>query len=186
MNFGNKKVWLFILAACIMLLSGCKSHEKSAKSNTRYVEAHKSDSKKSNKHLSDKLGIEISDGDDVELYAESAKWLGVPYKYGGNTAKGIDCSGLVVKIYDSVYNKKLYRSSADILDKNCKRISKSKLRAGDLVFFATGKNKKRVNHVGIYFKEGKFIHSSTSKGVIVSSLHDNYYVRTYISAGRVL
>ena len=67
-----------------------------------------------------------------------------------------------------------------------KKVSRSKLQEGDLVFFRTGSGKKKVpNHVGIYLKNGKFIHTSTSKGVMVSSLSEPYYTRTWITGGRV-
>ena len=86
----------------------------------------------------------------------------------------------------NIYRKKLERSAADMLKKNCKRIRRGKLREGDLVFFYTGRGrKKRPNHVGIYLKNGKFIHTSTSKGVMVSSLSEPYYLRTWMCGGRV-
>ena len=85
-----------------------------------------------------------------------------------------------------VYGKQLARSSADMLKHNCKKVSRANLKEGDLVFFRTGKGRKKVpNHVGIYLKNGKFIHTSTSNGVIVSSLSEPYYVRTWLTGGRV-
>ena len=69
--------------------------------------------------------------------------------------------------------------------KNCKSIPDKKIRMGDLVFFATSKNKRRVNHVGLYLKNGRFIHASSSKGMIVSDMDESYYRRTYIGSGRV-
>ena len=64
-------------------------------------------------------------------------------------------------------------------------ISKNGLRTGDLVFFATSRNKNTINHVGIYLKDGFFIHASTSNGVIVSHLNEDYYNRTWKKGGRV-
>ena len=78
------------------------------------------------------------------------------------------------------------RSSADMLKYNCKKVSRGKLQEGDLVFFKTGGGKKKTpNHVGIYLKNGKFIHTSTSRGVMVSSLSEPYYTRSWITGGRV-
>lgn len=132
-----------------------------------------------------KLGVSSSGVENSALYIESASWIGTKYKYGGMSRSGVDCSGLTCLIYKTVYGKSLSRSSAGILNDNCKRIKKSSLREGDLVFFRTdGKNSKTPNHVGIYLKENKFIHASTSKGVIVSSLEQDYYVRNFIAAGR--
>lgn len=132
-----------------------------------------------------KLGVSSNGVKNTELYIESASWIGTKYKYGGMSRSGVDCSGLTCLIYKTVYGKSLSRSSAGILSDNCKTIKKSNLREGDLVFFRTdGKKSKTPNHVGIYLKENKFIHASTSKGVIVSSLEQDYYVRNFIAAGR--
>lgn len=136
--------------------------------------------------LSRKFGVKVTPEDNLRLYTEASKWLNVPHRTGGNTKKGVDCSGFVVQVYREVYGKKLYRSSADILKHNCRKIKRSKLKEGDLVFFRTGGGKKKVpNHVGIYLKSGKFVHTSSSKGVMVSSLNEPYYVRSWLTGGRV-
>ncbi len=118
------------------------------------------------------------------LYDEVKSWIGVPYKYGGNSKRGVDCSGFIVQVYKKVYGVSLQRSSNLIYEKNCSKIKKDDLKEGDLVFFSTGRSKK-INHVGIYLKNGKFVHASTSRGVIVSGLDEDYYMRTYVSSGRV-
>ena len=138
------------------------------------------------KELSRLYGVRITPNDNIFLYNEGARWLGTPYRMGGNTKRGVDCSGFVAIVYREVYGKQLSRSSADMLKHNCRRISRAKLQEGDLVFFRTGKGKKNVpSHVGIYLKNGRFIHTSTSKGVIVSSLSEPYYTRTWLTGGRV-
>lgn len=121
---------------------------------------------------------------EKELIKEAKKWLGTKYKYGGHSKLGTDCSGFVMEVYKSVYDFKLPRTSRD-QQEFCKRIKKSQLKIGDLVFFATGKKKGKVSHVGIYIGNGQFIHASSSKGVIISEMDQNYYVRTYHSSGRV-
>ncbi|MDR3140746.1 MAG: C40 family peptidase [Tannerellaceae bacterium] len=136
--------------------------------------------------LSRKLGLPVTGRDNLHLYTEAANWLGVKYTYGGNTRRGVDCSGLALQIYAEVYGKKLKRSSADMLKYNCRKVSRGKLREGDLVFFRTGRGKKNIpNHVGIYLKNQHFIHASASRGVIVSDLNDPYYLRGWITGGRV-
>jgi len=138
------------------------------------------------KELSRLYGIKLTPNDNIFLYNEGAKWLGTPHRAGGNTKRGVDCSGFVVIIYREIYDKQLARSSSDILKNNCTRISRSRLQEGDLVFFNTaGSKKKTPSHVGIYLKNDRFIHTSTSKGVMVSSLDEPYYTRTWVAGGRV-
>lgn len=138
------------------------------------------------KELSRLYGVRITPNDNIFLYNEGAKWLGVPHRMGGMTKRGVDCSGFVAIVFREVYGKQLARSSADMLKHNCKKVSRANLKEGDLVFFRTGRGKKKVpNHVGIYLKNGKFIHTSTSSGVMVSSLSEPYYVRTWLTGGRV-
>ena len=131
-----------------------------------------------------RLGIDIDMKDNHALYVESANWLGVPYRGGGNTKRGVDCSGLVYSIYKKVYRKELQRNSDEQRKKDCRKIRKSKLREGDLVFFHNGRKKKRATHVGIYLKNRKFIHTSTSQGVIVSRLDEKYWDEHWLSGGR--
>ncbi len=136
--------------------------------------------------ISKKLGITVTKKDNYKLYSEAASWLGTPYKYGGTSRKGVDCSGFTYLMYKNVYDKTLSRQSAQILTNNCKRITQSDLREGDLVFFRTdGKKSKTPNHVGIYLKDKQFVHASSSKGVVISSLDNDYYKRNWIAGGRV-
>lgn len=179
-----KKIFNTILVICLALfaLTGCHSSKQTVKNEHEKYESAKKDTYSS---LSKKLGVKVNSDDNIELLEMCARWLGAPYKYGGNSRKGVDCSGFTVKVYSAVYNKKLERSSASILSKNCKRIKQKELKQGDLVFFATGKSRKKVNHVGIYLKDNKFVHASSSRGVIVSSLKEPYYTRTFVTAGKV-
>jgi lipoprotein Spr len=136
--------------------------------------------------LSRRFGVRITPEDHLYLYAEASKWLGTPYRSGGNTLRGVDCSGFVVAVFREVYGKKLARTSAGILKENCRKVNRSKLREGHLVFFRTdNKKKKEPNHVGIYLKNGKFVHASSSKGVMVSNLSEPYYVRAWMTGGEV-
>ena len=139
------------------------------------------------KELARLYGVRITPEDNIFLYNEGARWLGVRHKLGGSTKRGVDCSGFVSIVYREVYGKQLARSSADMLKYNCKKVSRAKLQEGDLVFFKTGRGGKRgvPNHVGIYLKNGGFIHTSTSSGVMVSSLSEPYYTRTWLTGGRV-
>lgn len=118
------------------------------------------------------------------LLAEAKKWIGTPYKYGGEDKRGVDCSGLVLNVYKSALDIKLPRNSA-AQSAYCSPLGKDMLMPGDLIFFATSGSKNKVSHVGIYVGDGKMIHSSASKGVIVSNISDDYYKRTFAGAGYV-
>ncbi|MDO5570243.1 MAG: NlpC/P60 family protein [Bacteroidales bacterium] len=131
------------------------------------------------------LGIEIQKDEDANFFIEASQWLGTPYRYGGTSKKGADCSGFVNAFYKDYYKIDLQRSSSSIFYQNCSAISRKSLSTGDLIFFAFGKSKS-INHVGIYLKNDRFIHSTTSKGVVVSSLNDPYYKKGYKESGRVV
>lgn len=108
--------------------------------------------------------------------------IGTPYQSGGTTTKGFDCSGFTTYVFDKM-GIELTRTSAS-QSKSGKKVAKSDLIAGDLVFFNT--NGKGVSHVGIYVGDGKFAHSSSSKGVTISKLSDSYYEDRYVNARRIM
>ena len=128
------------------------------------------------------LGIERTAGDNEQLYDAIEAWMGTPYKYGGTTKEGVDCSAFVGHIYREVYQKRLHRVSNDI-QQDVTLITKSELREGDILFFTNSKG--RVSHVGIYLKDGLFVHSSTSQGVIISRLDDSYWSKHFYKGGRI-
>lgn len=117
------------------------------------------------------------------LLQEASRWLGTPYKYGGEDKSGVDCSGLVMNVYRSALSIKMPRNSKAQSD-YCTPVPKNNLTPGDLLFFATSGG-KTVSHVGIFIGDNRMIHSSTSKGVIVSDINADYYVRTFAGSGRV-
>ena len=131
-----------------------------------------------------RLGVDINLEDNHKLYMESADWIGVPYRSGGDSKRGTDCSGLTYQVYRKVYRTQLPRKTED-LKKKSNKVNKRNLREGDLVFFTSRNSGKKVAHVGIYLKNGKFIHASTSKGVIVSNLNEDYYTKHWIFGGRI-
>lgn len=135
--------------------------------------------------IEDVTGISVKSNRTLaSLYEEAVEWLKTPYRRGGMSHKGMDCSGLASTIYKNVFDIKLQRSSRDISKVDVEDISKEELKPGDLVFFATSRRAKGVNHVGVYLGNSHFVHASVSKGVIVSSLDEGYYQRTWVKGGR--
>lgn len=131
---------------------------------------------------SKKLGVDFNGNEDKELIKEIETWIGTKYKYGGTSKSGTDCSGFVKTVYKKIYNIDLNRSARDLV-KNTRLISKSQLKCGDLVFFKI--NKPQVSHVGIYLANNKFVHASSSRGVVVSDLTATYYTKHFYKGGRI-
>lgn len=124
--------------------------------------------------------------DDILTEAES--YLGTPYKYGGMTRNGIDCSAFVLSVFGAATGVTLPRVAASQAQEG-EKVEKSDLQKGDLVFFSQGKG--RISHVGIVenvTEDGtvKFIHAATSRGVMISSLNDSYWGPKYRFAKRVI
>ena len=133
-----------------------------------------------------RLDIKLGRHDNKKLYKELKKWLGTPYVYAAHTCgEGTDCSGMVMEVFLEVYGIKVHRNSAKMLEENCRVIDLDDLKEGDLVFFCTNGD-DRVSHVGIYLKENKFVHASSSRGVAVDDLRQNYYATHFHAAARVI
>ncbi|MBR5673086.1 MAG: C40 family peptidase [Muribaculaceae bacterium] len=132
-----------------------------------------------------RLDIKLDKKDNKKLYKELKRWLGTPYVYAAHTCgEGTDCSGMVMEVYLKIYDIKVHRNSAKMLEENCRIIDLDDLREGDLVFFCTNGD-SRVSHVGIYLKDNKFVHASSSRGVTVDDLRQNYYATHFYAAARV-
>lgn len=122
------------------------------------------------------------------VIAKARSYTGTPYKFGGTSRKGMDCSGLLLNSFKAIdYN--IPRTSAQ-QKKIGKRVAKSEIRKGDLIFFATSVKKRKITHVGLVTetKGGKviFIHASTSKGVTESRLDNAYWNKRFRQARRVI
>ncbi|RME92880.1 MAG: hypothetical protein D6767_02240 [Candidatus Hydrogenedentota bacterium] len=113
------------------------------------------------------------------------QWIGVPYRYGGNSRHGIDCSAFVGRAILSQFPEKKLPRSANGLSKIGKEVSKNDLLPGDLVFFAASSIPGKITHVGIYLGKGVFAHASSSKGVTRSSLDNPYYKKRFVKAIRL-
>ncbi len=131
---------------------------------------------------SQKLGYALSGNENPALLLEISRWLGTPYLYGGTTQRGMDCSGFALVVYRNVYNIDLERVTVNMAQ-HTQRVNRRNLREGDLVFFRI--NKRKVSHVGIYISNNKFVHASSSRGVVVNDLDEEYYAKRFAFGGRV-
>ncbi|EQB39612.1 hypothetical protein M947_06360 [Sulfurimonas hongkongensis] len=116
------------------------------------------------------------------LYEEYKKWYRTPYEYGGFDSSGLDCSSLVQNIYKGAFNIDLPRTTKDQAKKGY-LVGRASVREGDLVFFKTG---FKDRHAGIIIEKDKFIHTSTKRGVSISSLNNPYWRDKYWQTRRIL
>lgn len=109
-------------------------------------------------------------------------WKGTPYRYGGTTKKGIDCSSLVQSYFKDYHQVQVPRMTTALIKTG---IAVRDLQPGDLIFFKTGRGTSGI-HVGIYYKDRQFLHSGSSKGVSLASLDNPYWKKRYSQARRIL
>lgn len=150
----------FVLLTFFYLLVGCGRHAPAPTGN-----------------LSDSVVV------IAQLNSQLQHWKGTPYQYGGLNHNGIDCSGFVYRTFQDRFGIQLPRSTSQQA-KVGNKVSRNELLPGDLVFFKTGRGENGL-HVGIYDTEDQFIHASTSKGVIRSSLNNVYWKDAYWQARRL-
>lgn len=131
--------------------------------------------------ISKLLNVNESQLKNKSLYHFIVDWYGTPYKFGGTSNKGVDCSGFTNILFNEIYNIQLPRISRDIAEKVKRKYTKD-LKEGDLVFFSFG-NSGVVNHVGVYLHNNHFVHASTSRGVIISNLSEPYYGDFLVKCG---
>ena len=163
----QKILKLFPLMATVILLFQCSSGFRPIAPHRAYID------------LDDDATVSIEEN----LKKEIKKFYGAPYKWGGSSPKGTDCSGMVKTIYKNAAGVVLPHN-ADMIFKSTQKISSRELHFGDLVFFS-GNNGTKTTHMGMYIKSGYFVHASSSQGVILSKLDDVYYKRQFIGARRV-
>lgn len=130
------------------------------------------------------MNVPVEEMHNYKLIELLENWYGTPYKMGGTGKTGIDCSAFVQSFVISIYGLSLPRTSKEQYMQT-ERIPKDELKEGDLVFFRT-QRKKNISHVGVYLRNNKFVHASTSSGVMISDLNENYFAERYAGAGRPL
>jgi lipoprotein Spr len=121
---------------------------------------------------------------NIGLYGFIDAWWGTPYRFGGTDHTGIDCSAFVQRLYGSVFGMNLVRTAIEQFGTSHIIWDFDNLKEGDLVFFHT--TGSRISHVGVYLANNFFVHSSSSRGVGVSSLTESYWTHAFAGAGRVL
>ncbi len=135
------------------------------------------------KKYADILGITPKEITNFSLYQFIDKWYGANYRLGGTGDEGIDCSAFAQKLYKEVYGMDLVRTAMEQFS-TCMRIKRpTDAIEGDLVFFHI--HSRRITHVGVYLANNYFIHASTSGGVMISSLNEDYWHTYYAGCGRV-
>ncbi|MCC6287230.1 MAG: C40 family peptidase [Chitinophagaceae bacterium] len=132
--------------------------------------------------------LEVDSGDikNIKLYRFIDEWINTPYLMGGNSKQGIDCSAFVQRLYNSVYQVNVPRTSVtQFFHNNVEPFGgKQYLTEGDLVFFKTIKG-TTVSHVGFYLANNYFVHASSSYGVSIARLDSPYWKSKYVACGRI-
>ncbi|MFD2597371.1 C40 family peptidase [Sphingobacterium corticis] len=132
-------------------------------------------------YFSQIMGVAKDATTNTKLYQFVYEWLGTPYRLGGDSKHGIDCSKFSLAVYENVFNTTIGYNSRNQYA-NVTPIEKEDLKAGDLVFFKI--RSKSITHVGVYLGDDRFAHASSSKGVMVSNLSEAYWRRYYYNGGR--
>ncbi|MFO6422252.1 NlpC/P60 family protein [Motilimonas sp. KMU-193] len=173
---GRRPYFILVLAGLALLLTGCSS---SPESTTNQV---KQTTMPSSQQPAKVAAKPASEPHDIDLLLDHyEQWQGVPYRLGGTSTKGVDCSGYVQRVYQDSFDAILPRTTTQQAQLG-RQIKRSELTTGDLVFFRIS---RRTQHVGVYLKDGQFLHASTSKGVIISQLDNPYWKKRYWMSRRI-
>lgn len=182
-SFALMKRTLYILFVFFIIqVTSCGIFKKSKAKPTVKVEKPVSTKRSILEKYCKILGEKV---DDEKLYGFIESWTGVPYKFGGKSKSGIDCSNFTCELLRQVYSfpSNFYFPSSKLAEQG-KKINKSQAREGDLIFFSISQNSK-ISHVGIYLTNNKFVHASTSGGVIINSLDEDYYKKRFAFLSRI-
>ena len=192
-NYKTKKA-IFIYMT-VFLLSGCKSKDALTflSDKNPINETSSQTSLPIQEEYAEILEVSPDFLTNVMLYEFIDKWMGTPYRMGGETKRGIDCSYFTQFLYHDVYDNLIERTADKqyMAPSTDKFIGQEFLKEGDLLFFnKKGSERALVTHVGVYLTNNKFVHSTSKKtkkggnGVQISDLRDPYWQRMFVAAGR--
>lgn len=182
---GAKKIYAggSILCVVLVIVTGCAPsirYTRDSAQRKRDIEQQNYSEKISNELISD---ISVSGIPADRLQSVILPYIGAPYRLGGMSANGIDCSGFVCLVYKEAFNVSLPRSTSQM--QHCgRRISLKEASIGDLIFFRNYRI-GRIGHVGIYMGEGRFAHASVKHGVRYSDLSEPYYKKRLATIRRI-
>jgi len=186
--------------ALVTLLFGCAAHSPVSQQEQQQQVKNAATAQSSSVLFQEELATdkELADFADGKSYklpvlADSIlergmSLIGTRYRFGGTSEAGFDCSGFIGYLFREEAGMNLPRSTREMINVDAPLVSRSALKPGDLLFFATNGRRGRVSHAGIYLGDNQFIHSSSRKsgGVRVDSLGDSYWNKTFIEAKRAL
>ena len=172
---------ILIVTALLFSVLATQAQNKTT-SEATVVKSQDDDESLAKDYLSQIMGVALSATSNMKLFHFVYDWIGTPYRFGGSSKKGIDCSAFTKELYSEVFNLDIKRNSRDIFSM-VSPVGKEELKEGDLVFFKI--HSRRISHIGIYLGNNRFAHAS-SKGVAISSLDDAYYSRYFYKGGRLL
>ena len=112
-------------------------------------------------------------------------YLGIPYKWGGTTREGMDCSAFTRAIIREAYGIELPRTSKQMFQVGKQVLTRSRLKPGDLVFFKDTYSGPGISHVGVYVGDSRFAHASSSKGGVITPLDNTYFKKRYAGGRRI-
>jgi lipoprotein Spr len=172
-----------VIVALLLMISFVSIQAQTAIKDQKPTDKIEDPDNLATEYFSQIMGVALSATSNLKLYQFVYDWIGTPYRLGGGTKKGIDCSGFAVELYNKVFSTLIGNNSRNIFSM-VNPISKDELKEGDLVFFKIGS--RSITHMGVYIGNNKFAHASSSKGVMISDLDEDYWRRYYYKGGRLL
>ena len=178
------------ICSIFLSLSSCGLFQEKTQTSTPATpefehEAFKGKSRSSSSKSSSAVkepSIEEARVENSSLEAFIEDWYGTPHRMGGMTKNGVDCSGFVILAYREVFGREFKGRRAEDLFSEMEVVSKKELSYGDLVYFKV--RGRRIDHVGIYLRDGDFAHTSSSKGVMISNLSNSYWSKRFFKGAR--